>query len=351
MRSGRPPRQSGISGFTLIELLAVIAIIAVLVSLVLPAVQQAREAARLTQCKNNLKQLGLALHNYADAHRVFPPSAVNEHCQKLLAQGLPFNHNCGTSGGTGDKHLLWNAPRIPWSILILPFLEQAAAYEGLTFEKLPQYFFLSGNRAEGNNRIMESGFAVYHCPSDPGPDKKNVTVTSGLTSPGRNPLILATTNYGSNCGLHIADEQASETGVFGSNSSISFRNITDGTSSTVAFGEHLTGTPSDARGTFTSNGPSNSSIYFLHGPNSTSPDIFPSGDACKSNTPANQPCKVVSKFTFPNDQWYGAARSQHPGGVQFCFVDGSVHFLSEQIDLDLYQRLGMRNDGRVVGEF
>lgn len=305
----------------------------------------------MVSCKNNLKQLGIALHNYHDTHSVFPPSSVNEYCQKLLASGLPFNHNCATSGGDGDRHLLWNAPRIPWTILLLPYLEQGGAYEGLSFENLPQYYFISGNRAEGNNRILERGFAVYRCPSDAGPDRKNLTLTSGLTSSGRNPLWLATCNYGGNCGMHIADEQVAATGVFGTNSSIRFRDIVDGASSTIAFGENLTGTAADSRGIFCSNGPTNCSIYFLHGPNSSEPDITTSSNGCPSSTPRNQPCRVVSKYTWPNEQWYGAARSEHRGGAQFCFVDGSVKFLSNSIALPIYQFLGQRNDGKIIGEF
>ncbi len=338
-------------GFTLIELLTVIAIVGILVALLLPAVQQAREAARRASCKNNLKQLGIALHNYHDTHSVFPPSAVNEYCQKLLASGLPFNHNCATAGGVGDRHLLWNAPRIPWTMLMLPYLEQANAYERLHFEGLPQYFFLSGNRAEGNNRILENGFAVFRCPSDAGPDKKNVTQTSGLTSSGRNPLLLATCNYGGNCGMHLADEQFGATGVFGTNSSVRFRDIVDGTSSTIAFGENLTGTAADSRGILSSNGPTNTSIYFLHGPNTSVPDIAVSANSCPATTPRNQPCRIVSKYTWPNELWHGAARSEHKGGVQFCFVDGSVRWISDNIDLSIYHSLGQRNDGRVIREY
>ena len=334
--------------FTLIELLVVITVIAILVALLLPAVQQAREAARMTSCKNKLKQIGLALHNYHDAHTRFPPSSVAEHCTNLMASGPPFNHNCG--GLSGDP-IMFNAPRIPWSIMVLPYLEQGAAYDLLSFEGLPQYLFLSGSALEGNERILETGFSLYRCPSDSGPDKKNLTQNAGLTSPGRNPLMIATTNYGANCGLHIEDELYSRTGVFGTNSSLSMKDIVDGTSSTIAFAENLTGTSNDTRGIFASAGPTNASVYFTQGPNSPVPDTFPSSDPCPANTPKNQPCRVESKFTLTLTEWIGASRSYHSGGVNVTLTDGSCRFLSDSIDLNTYRNFGARNDGNVIGEF
>ncbi|WP_339748103.1 DUF1559 domain-containing protein [uncultured Rubinisphaera sp.] len=336
------------SAFTLIELLVVITVIAILVALLLPAVQQAREAARMTTCKNKLKQIGLALHNYHDAHTRFPPSAVAEHCDHLMASGLPFNHNC--AGLPGDP-IMFNAPRIPWSIMLLPYLEQGSAYDLLSFEGLPQYLFLSGSALEGNHRILEQGFHIYRCPSDPGPDRKNITQTSGLTSPGRNPLYIATTNFGANCGLHVDDELNSTSGLFGTNSSLSMKDVIDGTSLTIAFGENLTGTSRDSRGIYCSNGPSNASIYFSQGPNSEIPDTFQASRSCPTDTPRNQPCRIQSKYTLALTDWFGAARSSHRGGVNFTLADGSCRFLSDSIDLNTYRSLGARNDGNVIGEF
>jgi prepilin-type N-terminal cleavage/methylation domain-containing protein len=343
------PEELKRNGLTLIELLVVFAIIALLTSLLLPAVQQARETARSLTCKNNLKQLGIALHNYHSSHGVFPPSSVTEKCHRRLAAGLPFNHNCATAGGVGDRHLLWNAPRIPWTFLLLPQLEQNAAYSQMRFEGLPQYFFLSGNRAEGDARIMENGFAVYRCPSDAGPLKKNLTQLSGLVSPGRNPLWQATSNYGGNCGMHIADEQLSQTGLFGTNSKLGFRDAIDGTTHTIAFGEKLTGTVNDALGILASNGPTGCSIYFSTSINSHLPDILSMG--CPVNAPKKQPCRVVSKYTWPNELWYGAARSEHRAGAHFCFLDGRVRFIADNVDMVIYQNLGKRNDGSTIGDF
>jgi len=142
MVRSRYPRKA----FTLIELLVVIAIIAILIALLLPAVQQAREAARRSSCKNKMKQIGTALHNYSEAHSVFPPGTVHD------------GTSC-TSNGSGR--------RAPWTVLILPFLEDASRYENFNFEAR---FVCSNAEApnSGSNRTeWERPNQKYQCPSDP----------------------------------------------------------------------------------------------------------------------------------------------------------------------------------------
>jgi prepilin-type N-terminal cleavage/methylation domain-containing protein/prepilin-type processing-associated H-X9-DG protein len=328
-------------GFTLVEVLVVIAVIGIMVALLLPAVQQAREAARRTQCKNHLKNLALALHNYHDAHRQFPPSAVTTPCSTSRI------HNCFRRV---DRSLIANSPRIPWTFVILPQMDQAAAYSKLNFVGLPMYAFLSGSVLEGDARILEQGFPFFRCPTDSGPDRKNFTSINGLRGVNRDPLILATLNYGGNCGLHALDEDQSLSGAFGINSSISMTMMTDGTSNTILLAEHLTGSPSDSRGVFSSNLPTFSSVYFFQTPNSPVADTAISNTGCGSPPLPNQPCRVVSDQT-PLNGWYGAARSSHAGGIQAAFADGNVRFISNNISLEVWRNLGARNDGNIIGEF
>ncbi len=168
-------------GFTLIELLVVIAIIAILIALLLPAVQQAREAARRSQCKNNLKQLGLAMHNYHDTHRVFPPAAA-----------LP-------SGVTVDRYA--------WSVFLLPFADQAPLYNAIA----PNGSAVPS--ATANSNRLRTVLSVYKCPSDVG-----------------SPINPNFSNYGSS-NYPVSWQMCSD------NSRTKMRDVTDGTSNTVLIGE------------------------------------------------------------------------------------------------------------------
>lgn len=256
------------------------------------------------------------------------------------------NHNCS---GRIDNSIVGNSPHITWTYVVLPYLDQAGAYNNLTFEGLPVYAWLSGTLFDGNARILEQGFSFYHCPSDSGPERKNVTSLVGLTSIGRNPLIVATLNYGGNCGLHVMDEENSLTGMFCTNSSIDFADITDGASNTMLLAENLKGGSADGRGLFTHRGPTSASVYFTQPPNSTIADRMNTG-GCPTVPVRNQPCQTMAK-NHPFDDWYAAARSSHTGGVQVALADGSTHFISENISQEVWQNLGARNDGNVIGEF
>lgn len=297
-------------GFTLIELLVVIAIIAILVALLLPAVQQAREAARRSSCKNNLKQIGLALHNYHDTHRVFPPGFLEGHG--------------------------WTS-----STFILPFVEQAPLYEQLGVNgriDLADATILS---------LAQQPLSVFLCPSSPEPNQyqnPDIPVVVGGTT-----YRVAVSNYlpiSGNNDLRCWSSKTGQNGLFFSNSAIKFRDITDGTSNTFAYTERTTikvgrgGTWAAVRTDAGSN-----PAYFC-GTNGF--------EALRDGlVPTRNGWSVINGSGYQ----FGPS-SLHTGGAHFVMADGAVRFVSENIDagrntapLSTYQKLGVRNDGEVVGEF
>ena len=273
-------------GFTLIELLVVIAIIAILVALLLPAVQQAREAARRTQCKNNFKQIGLALHNYHDTHSTFPPGWIGV-----------LNGRSNPEGESG----------VAWGTMILPFLDQAPLYKEFNYS-LP--IDVAPNR-DHLKRVL----TVFQCPSDP------QQPTFGTIDRNGTGIELATANYVGVFGtveLHdcenapgippvTAQGQCISDGAFFHNSKILMRDFQDGTSSTLMVGE---------RTTFTD--PATGDKFY-----GTWPGALPEVEEAiarivgKTEEPPN-------KGDHPED--FG---SSHVGGAQFILADGHVVFISE----------------------
>ncbi|APZ94759.1 DUF1559 domain-containing protein [Fuerstiella marisgermanici] len=291
-------------GFTLIELLVVIAIIAILIALLLPAVQQAREAARRTQCKNNMKQLGLAMHNYHDVFLTFPIG----------------RHNC-----------CWGT----WQVPILPYIEQANLYE--------LYQNSGGNDATGprygsaaNLPVTTTRLAALSCPSD-----KDNRPFSGITSH----------NYSVNFGNTGYGQQSDLNGVkfggapFANLKAFKMRDLQDGTSNTFLMAEVVQGNGTDLRG-FGWWGDASQFTTYL-GPNSNLPDRIYSSSYCNNEPLQNLPCDV-SNSTNPT---MFAARSMHTGGVQVLMGDGAVRFVSENVDLDNWRALSTTKGGEVVGEF
>ena len=313
--------------FTLVELLVVIAIIGILVGLLLPAVQAAREAARRMQCSNNLKQIGLAMHNYEGAHKTLPPSQL-------------VNRRHGSHG--------WG-----WSAFISPFLEESNAFNAIDF-RLPLY-------VPQNAAVIAVPVSTARCPSD--------IVNPTRAVPGRRfPLdAQATASYvvsGGGFNINSRDKNAHR-GVFYADETYRFRDITDGTSNTILAGEITYQRILDkgARRGRDWNG----FWYGRHHPNTGRGSFIVSlqrtGEV-RINAPI--PSVGVLRKGF---------HSLHTGGAQFVFADGSVHFLSESIDhtatpwntrrnppctgapgtacanmsiIGVYQRLHNRNDGLTV---
>jgi len=293
-------RQRGARrAFTLIELLVVIAIIGVLLALLLAAVQKVREAAARVSCQNNLRQIGLALHSYENQFRSLPPGYRD----------------------VGANWLNSAAPGWGWPVFLLPNLEQAALYEALDVRRTN---FGNGANPAPATPLTQTPLSIFLCPSDAGP----------LTNPYYEHH--ATSNYRGVAGggdLYLKPMSADLGGVFFANSRITFAEITDGLSQTLAVGE----TSLDQR------------RNWWGGIWAGCPRVGPFG-------PYQGNLTWVSGLYWSIDQadlrlnhahpW--AFSSAHPRGVSFVFCDGSVRFLHDSANPATIQLLAVRNDGQVV---
>jgi len=331
--------QRGKSGFTLIELLVVIAIIAILVALLLPAVQQAREAARRTSCKSQLKQLGLALQNYHDVHSVFP---IGEGFAGTVAQFSPTD--CAGS-----------PKRAPWTVLILPYLEQGALYDSFNFSLQFRGIYneqpTTGVNFVASNQIVP----VYHCPSFPAPDGLHSNYF-GVMGGGANAPNWV--HSGTMPGRALWNN-----GTLFLNSKISMRDLTDGTSNTVVIGEtkyqlgprartnglERVGWASSLRACVNATpgvtaAVTDVPINAFKGDGNSADTLFTDGNAPNSLGTVNG---TAARYNLQGR----AFSSHHQGGCHFAFGDGSVHFISENINQGTLNNLAIRNDGQVLGEF
>ena len=310
-------------GFTLIELLVVIAIIAILIALLLPAVQQAREAARRTQCKNNLKQLGLALHNYHDTHSVFPPAAIGR-CltPDLNASGLA---------------------------LLLPGLDQAPLYgqfnfsltssnqEGSGYESGLVGTHTSDPAVNGNIIPVTTSVPAFLCPSDNGRIRTESSVYRPSSSDARGgaltnyDFVTTSATYYNSC-TNWSSTPIATRAMFGDNSNCQMRDLTDGSSNTVAMAE-TTRTVANGHATawgyrghvmvgiWLAERPIN--LWFFNG------TTFPRG--------------TLGSWAQPG--------SLHTGGMHVLMGDGAVRFISENMDASIRTNLAYISDGKTVGEF
>jgi prepilin-type N-terminal cleavage/methylation domain-containing protein len=304
------------AAFTLIELLVVVAIIAVLIALLLPAVQQAREAARRSQCKNNLKQIGLAAHNYHDTFRVFPSGMLN------------WNTPPGQQ----------NPPQFRAVSLFAQMLSQIdqGALAGQWDSNDPR-----NNVTSGRTAVV---LPVLICPSD------NLSPAVGVVTPNFNPAgdRYALTSYGGCGGVQsYHPNRASMDGVFFRNSAVRIADVIDGLSTTLLFGErHHRDEQYDLNaGTFTK-----MSGWGFWAPTSGAPGV---GDiTLGALVPINyrHPAGQAVTATF-EDRRITAFGSAHVGGAQFALADGSVRFIGENVSLVTLQQLSTRAKGEVGGDF
>jgi prepilin-type N-terminal cleavage/methylation domain-containing protein/prepilin-type processing-associated H-X9-DG protein len=365
-------------GFTLIELLVVIAIIAVLIALLLPAVQSAREAARRAQCTNNLKQLGLAVHNYHTTYNAIPA--------ECMWMGATYgSQSLGGSWG-------WNAS---WPVCLLPNIEQTPLYNAYNSGWAPDQ--------PQNSTVSYTALAVLLCPSDSQKQRPNypwapMNYAGNSGGPGViswesgtivNMFTCSTTNQVPINGWPVGTCWWSANANF---AYFGLEGVTDGSSNTALFSEHLLGyasgtqgnPPTAGQGTLALRG-----IYYATLPDS---NVMSTGNAtlalkgvqmCQSlpaNSPSNNGWWIGFSWTLgfpwhypvnrylhnntpnkltcfnPNDQCCGyggtdpmaTATSNHPGGVNVCFTDGSVRFVKDSVNIQTWWALGSRNGGETV---
>ncbi len=359
MRNSQLFKNSGArsQGFTLIELLVVIAIIAILVALLLPAVQQAREAARRSSCKNNLKQIGLALHNYHDTYNTFP-MGISHHLAGCAldggdADGMYMGH-------WDDRYGSWS-----WQAMIMPMIEQGPAFDLLGVSQREAHAAL----LDGNRRaILQTPVSNLQCPSDNGPNVNNWSLRVPRNT-NRGTAAVAKSNYvashhhhtntcnntdagvGTTNFMNISGNMAFS-GMFAHSRTVRMRDVLDGTSNTIMVGERawtlaVNGSYQDA--------PRAANQYVSAGLSASTSNggmgcVFGSGRANINFVAADDTSRRIARQGFS---------SQHKGGAQFVLADGSVKFISENIQHNnataaidsLFEALIGRADGLVIGEF
>jgi prepilin-type N-terminal cleavage/methylation domain-containing protein/prepilin-type processing-associated H-X9-DG protein len=378
--------------FTLIELLVVIAIIAILVSLLLPAVQQAREAARRTQCKNNLKQIGLGLHNYLSTHSKFPPGRL---LPDLMVGGV-VSTSYTSYNATTNNPAAWAGNRSV-HIFILPFMEQDNIYKLINMSGPNSQQMTTGGGVtpiNPNFAAYNNAAALYLCPSDANTGRviseNNYVYNFGGSTPYAGAAnTTQQTNWTATITINGQTVTCGGTGAFTAGKALADRDFSDGLSNTAMFSERTKGsgrTPSTSPPT---------PADIITSPNRVNTMLTPDS---MYNSCLNAP-KVPSNFNFTSfgrwltgsdfsngwpfaaysgtmynhvatPNWIGqdcgnwsaisdtpgehaiiSARSMHTGGANVMMADGSVRFASDNVDTNLWRAIGSRGEGETIGEW
>ena len=301
-------------GFTLVELLVVIAIIGVLVALLLPAVQSAREAARRSQCISNLKQVGLAMHNYEDTNGRLPVGAY------------------GCCWGT-------------WQVSILPYIEQRALFDQYRMENKFGVPVDDARYSHAKNLpVTTKNIKALKCPSDTNPQRvanQGITYHNFVVNFGN--TIYDQSDFS---GIKFLGAPFFEvTSVNDRRPGVRFAEITDGLSNTLMMAETIQGQPGDLRGFSWWRGGAVFQGY--QGPNSPIPDCLYAGGQCNPNNPLNPPCTLATAST-PTMM---ASRSRHASGVQTSMCDGSTRFISNNIAIGVWRAICSSAGGDAIDSF
>lgn len=320
-----------LSGFTLIELLVVIAIIAVLIALLLPAVQQAREAARRSQCKNNLKQLGIAVHNYHDTMSLFPLG-------KLMGAAPPLgNRGCGNGGSWYHE--------TNWYIALMPYIDQGPLFTGVNPSEPVgcDRGYNPGAPWDGNWRAKTTKVAVHGCPSD---GIKENEFTGGWARLRTNYMPnYGNTNWGQT-NISAATTDTFWGAPFGNGTSINIAKITDGASNTALFLEVITPNGTGYDGNIADILGRAGAATGRYTPNSAS---FEESSVCPPVASLNGIPGCTTQGNIALQVF--TARSKHVGGVHTVLCDGAVRFVSNNIDTNIWRGVCSIRGGEVLGDF
>ncbi|HUG18607.1 MAG TPA: DUF1559 domain-containing protein [Planctomycetaceae bacterium] len=328
----RKQHRFSVRGFTLIELLVSMAVIAVLVALIVPAVQQARESARRAACQNNLKQIGIALHNYHDAHQIFPPGWVVgriDHVTSLV-----------------DRGCLWS-----WSSYLLPMLEQQPLYEQLKIGEGadpppptdPRNMALEVFLCRSDSGGEESGYGLFHYEPSMGSSlgelrrgyaKSNYVAVNGRSRKPFDPADIFLFD-------HTMQHSKAEKGIFGFQTNTRMVAVRDGLGFTFAVGERDMSRLENGQAARGATWVRNFSIAH------TEDSVFEMGNV-GGNCNALSTTGVTHPDVKVNSEFSGRFSSSHDGGAYFLLADGSVKFISENIDTQTYSLLGSMDDGLFV---